>query len=196
MGFRVRVARRRQSRHRSRREDPMITSRLGAGLLALVMVATVLSLDASSQPPAPQPYVPTPVFCAAGGTALCSTLPAYIGPDPALGAKRFGYPGIFSKATSPADDSQSPFDNMAWQMFVALNWLAGAQQQPPAQGLTATGTRVWQTWPRVEAVFGNGAGMPGCPNPKGLPSLVVASNGQGAPSPRNQEYLQASTGLP
>jgi hypothetical protein len=85
---------------------------------------------------------------------------------------------------------------MAWQMFVALNWRSGAQQQPPAQGLNASGARVWQTWPRVESVFGNGKVMPNCPNPTGLPVLVVASKGGGVASPNNQEYLQASTGLP
>jgi hypothetical protein len=171
----------------------MIMSRLGMGLLALVLLATIFSPEAFSQP---QQYVPTPQFCADGGTSVCSKLPAYIGPDPALGAKGFGYPGILGvKPSNPAEDSQSPFDNMAWQMFVALNWRAGAQGQPPRQGLTASGARVWQTWPRVESVFGHGK-LPGCANPTGLPVLVVASKGYGLPSPKNQEYLQASTGLP
>lgn len=176
----------------------MTTSRLGAVLLALVLLATVFSLDASSQQPQQPPpqYVPTPQFCADGSNSVCPKLPAYIGSDPALGAKGFGYPGILGvKPESPAQDSQSPFDNMSWQMFVALNWAAGSPPPLPPKGLTGSGTRVWQTWPRVESVFGNGKVMPKCA-PAGLPVLVVASKGSGVPSPKNQEYLQASTSLP
>src|SRR5262245_56741458 len=106
----------------------MTTSRLAAGLLALVLMATIFSPEpASQQTPQPQPpqYVPTPQFCADGTNAVCSKLPAYIGPDKPLGTKGFGYPGILGTKPENADqDSQSPFDNMSWQMFVALNWQA------------------------------------------------------------------------
>ncbi|HEX7644507.1 MAG TPA: hypothetical protein VF472_20065 [Burkholderiaceae bacterium] len=107
-----------------------------------------------------------------------------------------GYQGIFIPATSAASDSQSPFDNMAWQMFVGLNWKEGDQKKGPKEGLSNIGERVWQTWPRVENVFGNGPVQASCSNPHKLPVFSIASNGSGTPSAKNEEYLQASTNLP
>ena len=48
-------------------------------------------------------------------------MPGMIGPDPALQATE-GYHGLAANVPDASQDSQSPFDNMAWQMFVALNW--------------------------------------------------------------------------
>ena len=69
-------------------------------------------------------YTPQAVFCAQTTVpnALCSVLPSYIGPDPILKNKP-GYNGL--RGDPPKDiagDVETPFDNMAWQMFVALNW--------------------------------------------------------------------------
>ncbi len=37
-----------------------------------------------------------------------------------------------------ADDVETPFDNLSWQTFVALNWTAGKQNRPAAEGLQAS----------------------------------------------------------
>ena len=146
-------------------------------------------------------YVPSAELCAKQAKpphkedALCSTIPAYIGPDPMLATKD-GYQGIFIPPTSAATDSQTPFDNMAWQMFVGLNWKDGDQKKGAAAGLSKTGKRIWQSWPRVEDVFGNGPVQASCSNPNNLPVFSISSNGKGTPSAKNEEYLQASTNLP
>lgn len=84
---------------------------------------------------------------------------------------------------------------MAWQMFVALNWRSDAPDDA-ADGLAKPGMRVWQTWRRVEDVFGPGPVRPACANPSNLPVFTIASDGKGNPSARNEEYFQASTNLP
>jgi hypothetical protein len=140
-------------------------------------------------------YRPTAVFCATGGAALCPILPAFIGPDKAIEGAMLGYPGIRLPVSSADADVQSPFDNMAWQMFVALNWRAGPRGDA-AQGLAGEGRRVWQDWPRVEDIFGPAPVTPTCANPGRLPLFTIASDGKGHPSARNEEYLQASTDLP
>ena len=67
-------------------------------------------------------YVPTAQLCANGSKA--PFLASAIGPDPLLHSG-FGYSGLFGPLpTSPGNDLETPFDNMAWQMFVALNWVA------------------------------------------------------------------------
>ena len=88
--------------------------------------------------------------------ALCPVLPAYIGPDPKL-KNAPGYQGLRGNPpTNAADDVETPFDNMAWQMFVALNWTKGAS------GLRGRGLRIWQTYPKVAALFGPSPGQSLC----------------------------------
>lgn len=162
----------------------------------LAMSLVVLGLFVAPGTFADSSYVPTPVFCASGANVLCGTVPAFIGPDKALGgAPVNGYFGIRTPPIDADRDVQSPFDNMAWQMFVGLNWRAGVPGDP-GQGLTTPGTRVWQTWPRVENVFGPAPSAPSCFNPLRLPTFTIASDGKGNPSARDEEYLQASTNLP
>jgi len=140
-------------------------------------------------------YVPKPVFCAVLSDNPCSMLPGYIGPDPLL-KHGFGYSGLFgSKPSNAAGDVQTPFDNMAWQMFIALNWAASQRKNTPAQGLTAKGPRVFQTYRKVSALFGNSPVIATCP-PAGIPVFNIGSDGNGKPMPNNEEYFQASTNLP
>lgn len=141
--------------------------------------------------PAATGYTPTAVFCADPAVSdLCSVIPSFIGPDPAL--KAFGYQGLSDQVTSPENDAQSPFDNMAWQMFVALNWQASQPGGDPATGLNGQGPVVWQSYARPEDVFGGPSGQ--CDNPKNLPrfNLIAKSAAQGS---RDEEFLQA-TGQP
>jgi hypothetical protein len=146
--------------------------------------------------PIPIKYVPQAQLCANGTNALCSVLPAYIGPDPGL-VETQGYNGLYgAPPTKASEDVQTPFDNMAWQMFVALNWAANAVSQPASVGLTKPGTRVWQTWRKVSALFGNSPVRAGCPQAIALPQFYIGSDGKGNPAPNNEEYLQASSNLP
>lgn len=150
-----------------------------------------------AQPP-PQ-YTPQAVFCADPKTpnVLCSLLAAYIGPDPILRNKP-GYNGL--RGDPPKDsngDVETPFDNMAWQMFVALNWAKDVSgKAPPAQGLAGQGLRVWQTYAKVSAVFGNSPVRGHCTNALAIPTFYIGSDGNGKPAPNNEEYFQASTNLP
>lgn len=165
-------------------------------LLLFVMVLTVTAGVVVYESAAQVQYVPKAQFCANGSNAPCSIVPAYIGPDPSLGAG-LGYPGLFKPLpTSTAKDVQTPFDNMAWQMFVALNWAASAVNQPPAKGLTTPGRRVWQTYRKVSSLFGNSPVRAGCTSALALPVFYIGSNGKGQPMPNNEEYFQASTNLP
>ena len=143
-------------------------------------------------------YTPQAVFCADPKTpnTLCPVLASYLGPDSRL-AKSFGYPGLYGPPpTSASEDLQTPFDNMAWQMFVALNWARNASGQPPAQGLAGRGLRVWQTYPKVAALFGNSPVRAPCTSTLALPTFTIGSDGNGNPAPNNEEYFQASTNLP
>jgi hypothetical protein len=159
----------------------------------LVLVATAVVLHQSA---AKVQYVPKAQFCANASNQLCSIVPAYIGPDPLL-KKGFGYSGLFGPPpASTTSDVQTPFDNMAWQMFVALNWAASAVNQPPAKGLTVSGPRVYQTYRKVSALFGDSPVTAACPNPTNLPVFSIGSDGKGNPAPNNEEYFQASTNLP
>jgi hypothetical protein len=159
----------------------------------LLVAATAVVLHQST---AQVPYVPKAQFCANGSNAPCSIVSAYIGPDPSLKAG-LGYPGLFKPLpTSAAQDVQTPFDNMAWQMFIALNWAASAVNQPPAKGLTTPGRRVWQTYRKVSSLFGNSPVRAGCTSALALPVFYIGSNGKGKPMPNNEEYFQASTNLP
>ncbi|HYK21315.1 MAG TPA: hypothetical protein VEV42_11310 [Pyrinomonadaceae bacterium] len=164
---------------------------LSMSAMLLIAVAGVLH-----QPAAQVTYVPAAQLCADGSNALCSKLPAYIGPDPLLNSG-LGYSGLFAPPpTSKANDVQTPFDNMAWQMFVALNWAASEVNQPAAKGLTTPGRRVFQNYPQVSALFGNSTKRAGCTSALALPIFYIGSDGKGTPMPNNEEYFQASTNLP
>ncbi|KWV55561.1 hypothetical protein AS156_05780 [Bradyrhizobium macuxiense] len=162
-------------------------------LIALAIVASPLRPFAQTQPP----YEPRAEFCVGGkSNTLCSKLPAYIGPDSRLG-QTVGYNGLYGQPPrSAAEDVQTPFDNMAWQMFVALNWAANSVEKPAAVGLTTPGPRVWQTYLKVSALFGNSKVRAGCTQALALPTFYIGSDGHGKPAPNNEEYLQASTNLP
>ena len=165
--------------------------RLIAAILLLFAMTPVFHRNtAQSQ------YQPKAVFCAELSNNLCSLLPAYIGPDPRL-KNNVGYPGLFGPLpNSFANDAQTPFDNMAWQMFVALNWAASAVKQPPSVGLTISGPRVFQNYKKVSALFGDSPVTARCSNPTNLPVFNIGSNGRGKPMPNNEEFFQASTNLP
>jgi hypothetical protein len=178
-----------------------ITQQKGDAMKKLSVMSAILLVTAAVvtlRPPVAQQvqYVPQAVFCADGTSSLCSKLAAYIGPDPQL-KSGLGYSGLFGPLpTSKDQDVQTPFDNMAWQMFVALNWAASAVNQPPSQGLTAPGFRVFQTYPKVSALFGNSPKRAGCTSALALPTFYIGSDGKGNPAPNNEEYFQASTNLP
>ncbi|WP_221281878.1 mannan-binding lectin [Chiayiivirga flava] len=157
-------------------------------LLSVLVAGSACAASETADPPAP--YVPTPVYCASGGDALCSVIPTAIGTDDALHVG-VGYPGLSNDVTSAKSDVQTPFDNMAWQMFVALNWQASQSGGNPATGLSGTGPTVWQRWSRPEDVFG---GPPGnCANPDNLPrfNLIAKSDGQ-----NDEGFLEAATNQP
>jgi hypothetical protein len=165
-------------------------------LLMSVMCLLVAAVIVVYRSTAQVQYTPKAQFCAILSNGLCSLVPAYIGPDPRL-KKGFGYSGLFVPLpTSAASDVQTPFDNMAWQMFISLNWAASAVKQPAAKGLTVAGPRVFQTYRKVSALFGNSPVTASCSNPTGLPVFNIGSNGNGTPMPNNEEYFQASTNLP
>src|SRR3954468_5556747 len=162
-----------------------------------VTAAFAAMLSIPAKPVAQTMYIPQPQFCANGSNALCPILAAYIGPDPRVGGKRFDYAGLSAKPpTKASDDLQTPFDNMAWQMFVALNWVVDAGDQSPSTGLTAPGRRVWQGYRKVSEVFGDSPVRAQCSNPRALPVFYIGSDGKGKPMPNNEEYFQASTNLP
>ena len=136
-------------------------------------------------------YTPTPVYCADPAIqTLCSVIPSFIGPDPIL-ADVNGYQGLSNDVTDSKSDAQSPFDNLAWQMFIALNWQAGQSGGDAGTGLSGSGPVVWQSYARPEDVFGGPVGN--CPNPGNLPrfNLIAKSDAQ----PSDEEFQQA-TGQP
>src|SRR5882672_2056698 len=181
-------------------------------LVSVMMLAATLRPGAQTQtapPPAtPSPaaapeaaaaaYIPKADFCANGSGTLCSILAAYIfEPNPQLQKGGLGYNGLFGPPpTNASQDLQTHFDNMAWQMFVALNWAAKANSQPAATGLTQPGPRVWQNYRKVSALFGNSKVRAGCTQQLALPAFYIGSDGAGKPAPNNEEYLQASTNRP
>lgn len=144
-------------------------------------------------------YVPKAQYCVVQGigSPFCSIIPGNIGPDPILDQK-IAYNGIIgSRPTSANNDAQTPFDNLSWQTFVALNWTLGKESQPPAQGLQGSGPRVWEGWPRVSDIFGNGQVQANCSAPPaGVRVFSIASNGKGQPVAQNEEYIQAATNDP
>lgn len=161
-------------------------------LALAVAAASLLAIVACIQPavdpprapgeePADPAYVPRAVFCPDGSDTLCGRMPSMIGADPALPRAEVGYDGLRNDVTSFDEDIQSPFDNMAWQMFYALNRVAN-------------GKYAWQGYPRVEDVFG-GDPSP-CANPEGLPEFTLTAKSDGQPSNRDEEILQAATDKP
>lgn len=165
-------------------------------LLMAVMLLAVATLVVLHRSAAQVKYVPKAQFCTILSNGLCSMIPSYIGPDPPL-KSGFGYSGLFGPPpTSANNDVQTPFDNMAWQMFVGLNWAASAVKQPAARGLTVKGPRVFQKYRKVSALFGNSPVTASCNNPSALPVFTIGSDGKGNPMPNNEEYFQASTNLP
>ena len=164
---------------------------LHAILTVAALAATAIVAGAQSTP-----YTPQAQFCVNGSTSLCPILPGNIGPDPMLDTK-VAYNGINgSLPTSAAKDVQTPFDNLSWQTFMALNWAKGAEKLPASVGLRAGGPRVWETYDRVSKVFGNGTVQGNCHTPAGMPTFSMASNGQGQPVAQNEEYIEAADGDP
>ncbi|WP_421700023.1 hypothetical protein [Ancylobacter sp.] len=160
-----------------------------AGAVGLATAAAQYAYSQSS-------YVPAAQFCANDTSAPCSIIPAYIGTDKML-ANSVGYNGIIGGLpTSAASDPQTPFDNMSWQSFVGLNWMINMESAPAAAGLAAGGVRVWQSWLKVNQVFGNSPEQATCANKSGLPVISIGSDGNGNPSQKNDDYYQASTDVP
>jgi len=170
--------------------------------LTVLAFAACSGHDHTAPPPQPQIYMPQAQYCAPSstgpvtGSPLCPILPGNIGPDPALDIP-IAYNGIAgARPTSAARDVQTPFDNLSWQIFVALNWTAGKESRPAQEGLQGSGARVWEGWPRVSQIFGNGKVRASCNVPAGLAVFQIASNGNGQPVAQNEEYIQAATGDP
>src|SRR5262245_46591562 len=163
-------------------------------VLTVVMVTAVVALQCSH---AAVECVPAAQYCANGSNAPCSIVAAYIGPNPSIQKPGFGYTGLFKPLpTSPAEDVQTPFDNMAWQMFIALNWPVNGVNEPASQALVMSGPRVWQNFRKVSALFGNSKVQAPCTSQLALPLLSIGSDGKGNPMPNNEEYFQASTNKP
>jgi len=156
--------------------------------LVAFVVASFTTLVHAAEPASS--YVPQPVWCADGSQALCPVLPSFLGPDPALKGHSLGYEGLSDSVGSFDQDVQTPFDNMAWQMFVALNWSANGGSDAKA-GLSGAGAVTWQSWSRPEDVFGGDVAS--CDNPNNLPRFdLIAKSGD---QPRDEEFQQA-TGQP
>lgn len=160
---------------------------------ALVTTFTVaLSAVSSTAISESVSYIPQARFCADGGTSLCAVMPSMIGQDPAV-TPGVGYHGLPPAVSDFDGDSQTPFDNMAWQMFVAANWSLDSSA-PAAIALNGVGQRVWQTWKRPQDIFG--AEPPVCANPHGLPRFSIMSKTGGQPDGRLDGILEASSNQP
>lgn len=169
-------------------------------LLSLALLS--ITACSGSVPIPPPHYTPTPNYCvttptgAADSSPLCSVIPGNIGPDPMLNPG-VAYNGIVGNLpTSEKSDVQTPFDNLSWQTFVALNWTKGQESQPAQQGLKDNGPRVWEGWKRVAEVFGNSPVRASCEVPPGLRVFEIGSDGNGRTVAQNEEYIQAATGEP
>ena len=154
--------------------------------VALGVFNAAFSLAALAQS---TPYTPQARLCADGGISLCSVMPSMIGQDPAV-TPGVGYHGLPPVVSDFSRDSQTPFDNMAWQMFIAANWSLDANASA-ATALTGVGQRVWQTWKRPQDIFGSEA--PICANPRGLPRFSIMSKTGGQPDGRLDGILEASS---
>jgi hypothetical protein len=180
------------------KEETMVRIAAMALLVALLVVASPArheGADVMYRPKAQ--YCVKPPSRPAAGSPLCAVIPGNIGPDPILN-QTVAYNGITGGRPPSADkDAQTPFDNLSWQTFVALNWTRGKEHQPAEQGLKGDGPRVWEGWPRVSAVFGDGPVQADCgAPPPGATVFSIASNGQGKPVGQNEEYIQAATADP
>ncbi len=181
----------------------MIVAALASALGLFVIRPTTLMRAASTSPNDKSPtsaYIPRAQLCVTapvGPQALCSVIPGNISPDPMLD-QTIAYNGIIgARPTSPKNDVQTPFDNLSWQTFVALSWTLGKENQPAEQGMKGDGPRVWEGWPRVADVFGNGPVQAKCgAPPPGVTVFSIASNGKGQPVGQNEEYIQAATDDP
>ncbi len=157
----------------------------GPCLISGVMILMLTSCG-QREPATSDAYTPQAVFCPDGGDTLCGTMPAFIGPNPAISVS-VGYSGLTHDVTSAKNDSQTPFDNMSWQMFYSLNQMK--------DGLYA-----WQNYKLVEDVFG-GDPSP-CDNPGNLPVLSITTKaGGGTLSSLDDEilgdnFLEAAVNLP
>jgi hypothetical protein len=109
---------------------------LGLFVFRPVTLMRAASISQDKSPTAA--YVPRAQLCVTvpvGPQILCPIIPGNIGPDPMLD-QRVAYNGINgAHPTSAQTDVQTPFDNLSWQTFVALNWALGKESQPPNQGL-------------------------------------------------------------
>lgn len=163
---------------------------------AMLLIAASVVVFQRPAAQVPVSYIPKAELCVDGSNVLCSKVPAYIAPDKPLMVSGTGYKGLFAPPpTSKDNDVETPFDNMAWQMFIALNWAASEVNQPPSQGLKAPGRRVFQNYRKVSALFGSDK-IAACPQTIVVPRYYIGSDGLGNPRPRNEEYFQASTNLP
>jgi hypothetical protein len=161
-------------------------------LLSPVFLLIAFGSTGSAQ----NPYTPTPIFCVNGGAALCPIIPGNIGDDPAL-IRGVGYQGLINRIPASFNgDVQTPFDNLSWQTFVALNWAAKSVSAPPEQGLQSGGARVWQTWARPGDVFKGPSKQANCTLVGDEPVFSFASNGQGKEVAQHEEIIQAATGDP
>jgi hypothetical protein len=171
-----------------------------ASLAVLLAVASCSTEKGTVQTAAEHSYTPQASFCVTprtGDSPLCPVIPGDIGPDPALRLVA-GYSGIEGEhPTSAEEDVQTPFDNLSWQTFVALNWTQGKEDEPAETGLQGDGPRVWEGWLRASDVFGDGKVQADCdPPPPGVKVFSIASNGKGQPVGHNEEFIQAATGDP
>jgi hypothetical protein len=177
-----------------------------ASLAALLVLASCSQEKESKEKAAVQAaaqtgYTPQAQFCVTprtGGSPLCPKIPGDIGPDPLL-AEAIAYHGLPSVRPTSADkDVQTPFDNLSWQTFVALNWTKGKENEPAEKGLQGDGPRVWEGWPRVAEIFGNGPVQADCGAAlaPGVTVFSIASDGQSNPVANNEEYVQAATDDP
>jgi hypothetical protein len=163
-------------------------------LLSKALILLAVLGGAAAVASAQSNYVPAAVYCVSGGNTLCPTVPGNIGPDPMLAIDN-GYRGIIgANPTSPNNDVETPFDNLSWQTFIALNWAQSRVNQPAKAGLDGTaGPRVWESWSRVAKVFGNSPRQANCTIPAGYESFSIGSTGTGKPTAQNEEYIEAAT---
>lgn len=123
-------------------------------------------------------YTPEPVLCVEPDkNILCDVMPSMIGENDAIKTS-VGYHGLGKDVRDKKSDSQTPFDNMGWQMFLAANWAAAETGKPASIGLTTSGPRVWDSWSGPDDIFGGGS--PSCANSNNLKvfSLTAKSHAQ------------------
>lgn len=166
-------------------------------VIALAGALAAIAAPASSQ----GTYEPSPIFCYGGNaqSSLCPVIPSGLDPaSPIFFLPINGYNGLYNPQNGPKLDVQSGFDNMSWQTFIALNWTAGKENQPPQAGLQGDGLRVWETdkWPRISTIFHDSPVLAKCNPPPGMPVFQIGANTKGQPDGHNEEYIQAATDQP